>query len=109
MARFMIGDVAFTFISSHLAAHEGEDFCKRRNEDARDILKATSAVAGGREDVASPVPHAPSYTPPQATPKIHADAAATSHHVFWVGDLNYRMKLDELAACRPGEKKKPSP
>lgn len=34
----------------------------------------------------------------QATPKIRADALATSHHVIWIGDLNYRLNF-----AQPGE------
>lgn len=44
MARFCVGDVYFTVITSHLAAHEGLTYRERRNADMRDILRATSAV-----------------------------------------------------------------
>jgi hypothetical protein len=44
MARFCVGDVYFTVITSHLAAHEGLTYRERRNADMRGILRATSAV-----------------------------------------------------------------
>ena len=46
MVRFSVGDVCFTVVSSHLAAHEGKTYRERRNADMRDILRATRKASG---------------------------------------------------------------
>eukprot|EP00051_Salpingoeca_urceolata_P009737 m.118341 g.118341 ORF g.118341 m.118341 type:complete len:486 (+) comp16426_c3_seq1:194-1651(+) len=69
--RLCIGNVFFAFVSSHLAAHSGQEFLVRRNEDVAEILRGTRELAV----------QSPSKT----------DISTQFHYVFWMGDLNYRL------------------
>jgi endonuclease/exonuclease/phosphatase family metal-dependent hydrolase len=60
------------FVSCHLAAHEAEKFLTRRNSDTAEIM---------------------------AEARMHdklADLGSQYHHVFWFGDLNYRVDLAQV-------------
>jgi hypothetical protein len=62
-----------SFLSAHLAAHEGEMYYKMRCDSIRSILKeATNSVISKKIDVAT-----------------------SSHHVFIIGDLNFRTKFSD--------------
>ena len=62
-----------TFVTAHLAAHEGEKYYHARCNDLREIFKGTR---GGVKNI-------PDY-----------DQAVTSHHMFVMGDLNFRTKFE---------------
>ncbi|CAJ1928735.1 unnamed protein product [Cylindrotheca closterium] len=62
-----------TFISAHLAAHEGENYYKNRLQNIRSILKE-----GKTSDLSSKL-----------------DVTMTSHHMFLLGDLNFRTKFED--------------
>ncbi|KAI0567631.1 Inositol polyphosphate-related phosphatase [Gracilaria domingensis] len=71
--RINLNDTTFWFVSSHLAAHEGAKFLGERHADVRDIMKKIEKSSG--------------YN----VPLIHQ-----VDHVFWLGDLNYRLDLPHL-------------
>jgi hypothetical protein len=58
------------FVSCHLTAHEGADKCYMRNESVKEIL---GGIRVG---------------------KSQYDIVNTSHHVIWMGDMNYRITFD---------------
>lgn len=63
-----VDDTHMAFISSHLAAHQGK--VAQRNADVAEIsanLHLAGAAAKG------------------------ADLTTAFHHLFWMGDLNYRL------------------
>eukprot|EP00035_Acanthoeca_spectabilis_P037140 m.43685 g.43685 ORF g.43685 m.43685 type:complete len:674 (+) comp8459_c0_seq2:216-2237(+) len=60
------------FVSSHLAAHSHK--LKQRNDNCQEILRETGRLAAN-----------------------HLDAASQFDHVFWLGDLNYRIDLNSKA------------
>ncbi|KAA8498711.1 Phosphatidylinositol 3,4,5-trisphosphate 5-phosphatase 1 [Porphyridium purpureum] len=68
--RFTLFDTVFCFINSHLAAHQNETL--RRNQDYEEIVRGLKKIAdpGGPDIMTS-----------------HC------HHLFWMGDLNYRIDL----------------
>ena len=57
------------FVSSHLSAHEGASKCLRRNADVMNIMREA------KKNI--------------RCPKL--DIEAIGHHIFWLGDLNYRV------------------
>ena len=59
-----------SFMTAHLEAHEGEKHYKARNESFMDILMDTGSK--------------------------YFDASQSSHFTFFMGDLNYRTKLDDV-------------
>eukprot|EP00030_Apusomonadida_sp_AF-17_P002008 a2259_55.p1 GENE.a2259_55~~a2259_55.p1 ORF type:complete len:561 (+),score=246.68 a2259_55:206-1684(+) len=65
---FKLAETSFLFVASHLAAHDGE--VERRNSDYREILHGLSKLA----------------------PKGMC-ASDYFDHVFWAGDLNYRLEM----------------
>jgi len=67
-------ETKMTFLSAHLAAHEGESYYKRRCEDVYDILKGSRTFDLSR--------------------KNQIDLSLSSHHIFVCGDLNFRTKFD---------------
>lgn len=69
--RFKVFETDFVFVNSHLAAHQGN--VVRRNQDYSSITAGLKALRDGPQTdfMTSPV-----------------------HHVFWMGDLNYRIDLD---------------
>mmetsp|Transcript_7990 Transcript_7990/g.18560 ORF Transcript_7990/g.18560 Transcript_7990/m.18560 type:complete len:543 (-) Transcript_7990:266-1894(-) len=70
---FWIGDTSLCFVCSHLAAHQSN--IDRRNSDTAHIIEGIC------------------LTKDQLRPLTHQFT-----HVFWVGDLNYRIDL-EREAC----------
>eukprot|EP00178_Gracilaria_changii_P011947 TRINITY_DN336_c0_g1_i1.p1 TRINITY_DN336_c0_g1~~TRINITY_DN336_c0_g1_i1.p1 ORF type:complete len:765 (+),score=107.44 TRINITY_DN336_c0_g1_i1:2788-5082(+) len=71
--KLTLYDTTFWFVSSHLAAHEGTKFLNQRNTDVADIMRKIERRSG--------------YN----VPLIHQ-----VNHVFWLGDLNYRLDLPYL-------------
>jgi len=73
VATFDYKATRFSFISAHLAAHEGENYYKNRLQNIRSILREgkTSELSG------------------------KLDVTLTSHHMFLLGDLNFRTKFEE--------------
>lgn len=61
-----------SFLTAHLAAHEGESYYKARCDNIKTILKESSTY-----DLSTKL-----------------DAAVSSHHMFVMGDLNFRTKFD---------------
>jgi hypothetical protein len=58
------------FVSCHLTAHEGVSKCEERNASIVEIL---GGVRAGDKDI---------------------DITEQFHHVFWMGDMNYRITFD---------------
>ncbi|XP_066910921.1 phosphatidylinositol 3,4,5-trisphosphate 5-phosphatase 2A-like isoform X2 [Clytia hemisphaerica] len=67
---FNIGTTSFCFVNSHLTS--GTERLKRRHQNYMDILRGLSL--GQNEGF---------------------DITLAFHHVFWMGDLNYRLELEE--------------
>lgn len=61
-----------TIATAHLAAHEGITHYRARNDSVREILR------GAR---------------PNPKHLVGYDAATVSHHMFFMGDLNYRVRM----------------
>lgn len=70
-ARFTVFDTDFVIINSHLAAHSSE--VNRRNEDFASIANGLRNLRDNQDvDI----------------------VASAVHHLFWMGDLNYRIDLE---------------
>jgi len=67
--KITIDDTTLCFVSSHLAAHEGAKFLRERNAQAQEILRSIDRVV----------------------PALHS-----FDHVFWMGDLNYRLDVSRV-------------
>eukprot|EP00047_Mylnosiga_fluctuans_P008271 m.6654 g.6654 ORF g.6654 m.6654 type:complete len:1058 (-) comp2120_c0_seq1:291-3464(-) len=67
--RLELDGLQFAFLSAHLAAHEDNEFVLARNSNVRNIFRG--ARVGVKE----------------------LDVVMQSHHVFFMGDLNYRINL----------------
>mmetsp|Transcript_4739 Transcript_4739/g.29931 ORF Transcript_4739/g.29931 Transcript_4739/m.29931 type:complete len:455 (-) Transcript_4739:3588-4952(-) len=67
IVSFKVNDRSLCFCCCHLAAHEGQDFLDARNRSAKAILSSTT----DKEDM--------------------LDIPAMYDHVFFLGDLNYRL------------------
>lgn len=81
-ARFTVFDTDFVIINSHLAAHAKE--VNRRNEDF-------ASITGGLWNLRD---------------NAEVDILATAvHHLFWMGDLNYRIDLERDKVLELVEKK----
>lgn len=63
---FYIGTMSFCFINTHMAAHQEKT--AQRNNDFKSVVKGIRNISGE-----------------------HGDALHHYHHVFWMGDLNYRL------------------
>jgi len=74
---FYLGTMSFCFINSHMAAHQ--DKTAQRNSDFKNIVKGLRHLGGD-----------------------YVDALHQFHHVFWMGDLNYRLDYGDQ-----GDKKTP--
>lgn len=74
---FNVHDTRICFVNSHLAAHQ--DKTAKRNADVAEIIQG---IALGEKDV---------------------DILHQFHHVFWLGDLNYRLNYGNQ-----GDEKSPS-
>jgi hypothetical protein len=75
--RFAVYDTEFVIVNSHLAAHQAE--VHRRNEDFASIVGSLSAL--------------------RDHPRLDL-LSSTLHHVFWLGDLNYRVDLKREHVCQ---------
>ncbi|CAI7782892.1 unnamed protein product, partial [Closterium sp. NIES-53] len=64
-------DTSFCFVNSHLAAHEGH--CMTRNDNYREVMRN---MHPGLSSI---------------------DLLSQFHHVFWMGDLNYRLAFPETS------------
>ena len=73
IAKMSVGGTSLCFISSHLAAHEGEKKAMKRNADVMEILAGARV---GRQP--------------------WLDCSLQFDHCFWMGDLNYRVDLAQL-------------
>jgi len=70
MGDFRVCGTSFAFISCHLTAHEGVRNCEMRNASVKEIL---GGVRAG---------------------DTRFDISGQRHHVFWMGDMNYRLTSD---------------
>ena len=70
MTKLTIFGTDIAFVSCHLAAHEG--FVQRRNDDISEIVAETNRALNSR----------------------YSDIFHTYHHVFFFGDLNYRIQYE---------------
>jgi len=73
VCSFNFGSTALCFLSSHLAAHTHK--LKQRNSNCQEILRETGRLA-----------------------ENHLDAASHFDHIFWLGDLNYRVDMSKKCA-----------
>ncbi len=69
---FILDATKFAFISCHLTAHEGVGKCQERNDSIKEIIGGVRA----------------------AHDEDRFDPTLMSHHVFWMGDMNYRVTFD---------------
>ena len=74
VVRMRVGQTTLAFVSCHLAAHEGDDYLDRRNSDCAEILEGIR------------LPESVGCQP-------DLSLVAQTDHVFWFGDLNYRLNL----------------
>lgn len=76
-ARFTVFDTDFLILNSHLAAHSSE--VNRRNEDFASIANGLRSLRDSQDvDI----------------------VASAVHHLFWMGDLNYRIDLERDKALK---------
>lgn len=68
-------DTRLTFLSAHLAAHEGEKFYQARCTSMSDILRQAKTC--------------------ELNTKHNIDLAISTHHMFVLGDLNFRVAFDD--------------
>ncbi|KAL3807173.1 hypothetical protein ACHAXA_006028 [Cyclostephanos tholiformis] len=76
ITTFDIRDTRLSFLTAHLAAHEGETYYRNRNKGIARILD------GAKTD--------PNYS--------LQDASIISHHMFVFGDLNYRTNFGDVSS-----------
>lgn len=76
---FYVGTMSFCFINSHFAAHQEKT--AQRNSDFKSIVKGIRDISGE-----------------------HGDALHHYHHVFWMGDLNYRLDYSDQGDKRTPDK-----
>jgi hypothetical protein len=72
VAKFQLYGQSFGFVSCHLPAHEGEKHALERDRAVADIMRGTKLM----------------YK--------HLDVASQFSHVFWMGDLNYRVNIKTI-------------
>jgi phosphatidylinositol-3,4,5-trisphosphate 5-phosphatase 2 len=70
LITFKLDGTRLAFISCHLTAHEGVEHCEERNTSIVEIL---GGVRAGDKNI---------------------DITEQFHHVFWMGDMNYRLTFD---------------
>jgi hypothetical protein len=70
------GESSFCFVGSHLAAHL--EHVKQRNSDFCEIIEGVSSNIGHKD----------------------MEIGTEFHHVFWCGDLNYRLDMDRNAVIQ---------
>jgi hypothetical protein len=79
---FTLDGTSLSFISTHLTAHEGVKKCILRNDSTKEIL-------GGI----------------RTGPMKDWDPSLSSHHTFWMGDMNYRITFDPNTPDTVGQSK----
>ena len=72
---FTYQNTRLSFLSAHLAAHEGESYYQARCENVYDILRSSKTFGLSQK----------------------FDLSLSSHHMFVFGDLNFRTKFEETA------------
>jgi hypothetical protein len=70
LVAFDLYGTTMAFVSTHLTAHEGVAYCAMRNDSIKEIL---GGVRVGDE---------------------RFDVSNQKHHIFWMGDMNYRTCFD---------------
>jgi hypothetical protein len=80
VAKLVYRETSLCFVCTHLAAHEGHEHCLDRNEHAQRVQ--AGARVGDRE----------------------VDLGSQFDHVFWAGDLNYRVNVDPSVATEHPDK-----
>ncbi|SCV67135.1 BQ2448_5781 [Microbotryum intermedium] len=101
--RFKYKDTWLTFVNSHLAAFAGQVLA--RNQMVKDTEKFLVFTEG---TTVRGLPVDP-WTP-NLRPEVEKTSAATtmvfdSHHLIWMGDLNYRIDLPRADVLRMTEAK----
>jgi hypothetical protein len=86
VVQFTIRQTRLAFFTAHLAAHEGESHYQTRNADVKEILR------GCKPSSKAVPPHLAGIY----------DASLACHHMFVMGDLNYRTRLPETFAADTG-------
>ena len=76
LGTMYVDGTSLAFISSHLSAHEGVKNCSTRNDSTVEILGGVRA----RDQ--------------------RYDPAVQFHHIFWMGDMNYRITFDPAVPDR---------
>lgn len=74
---FAVDDLSVCFVSSHLAAHQTK--CAKRNSDYAEIVQG---IRLGKQKM---------------------DILNQFHHVFWLGDLNYRLDFGDQKEDEPAK------
>ena len=77
VVQFTIRQTRLAFFTAHLAAHEGESHYQTRNADVKEILRGCKPS---------------SKAVPQHLAGIY-DSSLACHHMFVMGDLNYRTRV----------------
>ncbi|CAJ1969738.1 unnamed protein product [Cylindrotheca closterium] len=84
VASMVFHDTRLTFLSAHLAAHEGDRYYNARCSNMFDILKGSKTFDLGN--------------------KHSIDTTISSHHMFVLGDLNFRTKFHDASTATHAEK-----
>lgn len=71
--KLCLDDTTICFVSSHLAAHEGSNFCQQRNDNVTQIMRSLEKT--GRS--------------------VFVPAVHQFNHIIWMGDLNYRIDVQQ--------------
>jgi hypothetical protein len=87
VVQFTIRQTRLAFLSAHLAAHEGDAHYATRNMDVKEILRGCKPSSK-----AVPAHMAGIY-----------DASLACHHMFVMGDLNYRTRVPASIAAVIGD------
>lgn len=85
---FDYGGTRLCFVNSHLAAHQSAKHAEKRNSDYSEICHGVMGSIGNTKQA----------------------LLNQFHHVFWCGDLNYRLNYDPNGwyTSKEGNKKSPS-
>eukprot|EP00457_Paulinella_chromatophora_P003684 gb/GEZN01003692.1/.p1 GENE.gb/GEZN01003692.1/~~gb/GEZN01003692.1/.p1 ORF type:complete len:695 (-),score=82.46 gb/GEZN01003692.1/:30-2060(-) len=77
VARFKVYDSSMCFVNTHLAAHKGN--VQGRNSNYHTIIKKIQFQAPGAKN---------------GPPRVFG--LMQHNHIFWIGDLNYRLNLSDV-------------
>jgi len=72
LVAFDLFGTKLAFMTTHLTAHEGANHCEMRNSSIKEILNGAAVRCHDER----------------------FDVSSTSHHMFWMGDMNYRLTND---------------